>query len=161
MSGSWKQWEFPNLKESDHKKTSEASDDYNCIAWAAFDDTKRWDPDEMEQHYWPPSIPRVINLEVFKEVFRRLNFEDCDDATFENGIEKIAIYATSDGQPTHIARQVDNGIWTSKLGYWEDIEHYNLECLGGEKRDYFGRIMLYGKPVSYMKRIRVIPQKAE
>ena len=41
----------------------------------------------------------------------------------EAGFEKIAFYAAPDDTPTHVARQLPNGRWTSKLGSWEDIEH--------------------------------------
>jgi hypothetical protein len=60
-----------------------------------------------------------------------LGFSPCEDAGLEVGFEKIALYATSDGEPTHAARQLRNGKWTSKLGRWQDIEH-ELEGLVGE-----------------------------
>jgi hypothetical protein len=37
----------------------------------------------------------------------------------------------TDGEPTHAARQLPNGKWTSKLGRWQDIEH-ELDGLVGE-----------------------------
>ncbi len=43
--------------------------------------------------------------------------------------EKLAIYADADGLPKHVARQLVDGRWTSKLGGWEDIEHEALEDL--------------------------------
>ena len=45
-----------------------------------------------------------------------------EDGPLQDGYEKIAIYAL-DGEPTHAARQLDTGRWTSKLGKHEDIEH--------------------------------------
>lgn len=154
MSGSWLRREFPNLKESDHTVTSEATEDYNCLAWAAHDNTQRWDPDELEQYYWPPGVRREVELGAFKEAFRTIGFEDCDDASLEAGIEKVAFYATANDRPTHVARQLEEGNWTSKLGYLEDIEHINLECLNGEDIDTFGNQWCYGRPVAYMKRRR-------
>ena len=153
MPGSWQPWEFPNLKESDYQKTSDESEDYNCLAWAVHDNSKKWDPDELEQNYWPPGVPREVEIEAFRAAFQTKGFEDCDDGSLEDGIEKLAIYATSNGKPTHAARQLENGKWTSKLGDCEDIEHETLDCLNGE-RNWFGKIQCYGKPVGYMKRVR-------
>jgi hypothetical protein len=48
------------------------------------------------------------------------------------------------GSPTHAARQLDNGRWTSKLGELEDIEH-SLRDLEGAA---------YGTVVQVMKRPR-------
>jgi hypothetical protein len=48
----------------------------------------------------------------------------------EPGLEKIAIFAKG-GRPTHAARQLGSGRWTSKLGRAEDIEH-DLRALEGE-----------------------------
>jgi hypothetical protein len=92
-----------------------------------------------------------------RATFQTKGFEDCDDDSLEDGIEKIALYATSNGKPTHAARQLENGKWTSKLGDHEDIVHETLDCLNGE-RNWFGQIQCYGKPVRYMKRVRPAKQ---
>jgi hypothetical protein len=63
-----------------------------------------------------------------------LGFERCDDADWEPGVEKLAIFADASG-PTHVARQLPNGMWTSKMGKMEDIEH-TLEGLSGGKYGY-------------------------
>jgi hypothetical protein len=160
MPGSWQPWEFPNLKESDYQKTSDDTEDYNCLAWAVNDDSKKWDPDELEQNYWPPGVPREVEIEAFRAAFRTKGFEDCDNALLEDGIEKLAIYATSNGKPTHAARQLENGKWTSKLGNCEDIEHETLDCLNGERTNWQGKIQCYGKPIGYMKRVRPSKQSA-
>jgi hypothetical protein len=44
------------------------------------------------------------------------------------GREKVALYAV-DAVPTHAARQLPNGWWTSKLGPNVDIEHADLSAL--------------------------------
>lgn len=49
----------------------------------------------------------------------------------EPGKRKIALYASlGNGQPTHAARQLENGLWTSKLGRDIDLSH-ELEELEG------------------------------
>lgn len=44
----------------------------------------------------------------------------------------ITVRAHYNGTPTHAARQLENGKWTSKLGQLEDIEH-ELDGLVGDK----------------------------
>ncbi len=46
--------------------------------------------------------------------------------------EKLALYADSMGDVTHVARQLPNGNWTSKLGALEDIEHKTAEALDAD-----------------------------
>ncbi|MBX9791339.1 MAG: hypothetical protein K2Y37_20660 [Pirellulales bacterium] len=65
----------------------------------------------------------------------------------ESAVEKIAIYG--DGFVfKHVARQLENGNWTSKLGRLADIEHRELDWLSGEA---------YGVVVLYMSRARRHP----
>lgn len=92
--------------------------------------------------YWPNGIDRRETIEAFIAAYQTVEFERCDDGTLEAGFEKIVIYALK-GIPTHAARQLADGKWTSKLGPFEDITHLTLECLKGP---------LYGEPHTYMKR---------
>jgi hypothetical protein len=48
----------------------------------------------------------------------------------EPGFEKVALIVDARGVPTHAARQLPTGRWTSNLGAWEDIEH-ELHALEG------------------------------
>ena len=57
-------------------------------------------------------------------------------------MEKIAIHILQ-GFPADAPRQLSNGNWTSKMGAREDIEHINVESLGGP---------FYGNASIYMKR---------
>jgi len=123
--------EFPALLNSGYGITSPAEKDYNCIAWAAGDATAWWEPDPQYICFWPANIPRVYTLEAFVKAFETLGFAQCQDARCEDGFEKVTIYVSSDGIPTHAARQLSSGMWTSKLGNSEDIEHRSLEVLEG------------------------------
>jgi hypothetical protein len=67
-----------------------------------------------------------------------------DHVELEQGQEKIAIYAR-DGEPTHAARQLEDGSWTSKLGPSVDISHAATSAVEGS---------LYGAVVRYMRRVR-------
>jgi hypothetical protein len=147
MSGSWLPGDFPNLSAADHEITSAASRLYNCIAWAAGDTQRWWWPDDprIGYGYWPPGVVREETLNAFIAAYRTLNYHPCSGPDLEKGFEKIALYVDLIGVPTHAARQLPNGYWTSKLGDFEDIEHKTLDCLNGQ---------LYGSPVIYLRRRR-------
>ncbi len=113
---------FPLLTSGNHKVTSPTSRAYNCIAWAAGDQQKWWWPDAQGVGYWPAGVPRRETIDALLDVFRTLGYEVCEDAHLEHGFEKVVIYALG-GRPTHAARQLENGQWSTKLGIQEDIEH--------------------------------------
>lgn len=94
--------------------------------------------------FWPPGAVEDT-LEGWADAYRVLAYKSCNDASLEKGFEKIAIYV-EDGSPQHVARQLEYGTWTSKLGNDEDISHHTLEALEGE---------FYGKVVALMKRQRM------
>lgn len=97
--------------------------DYNCIAWAAEEDIRWWEPDPMGDYYWPEGVPRKYTLEAYILAFKALGYELCTNARLEPGFKKIVIYVRSDRRPTHAARQLSDGSWTSKLGECFDVEH--------------------------------------
>ena len=105
------------------RTTSPASSDYNCIAWAADDPSRWWEPDPMGDYYWPENVSRRFTLESYLEAFKVLGYEVCHEESFESGFQKIAIYLKNDITSIHAARQLSNGNWTSKLGRSIDIEH--------------------------------------
>ena len=121
---------FPQLEQSDYLVTSDKTQEYNCIAWAAGEFNRWWWPDSWGQCYWPPNCPREESLEAFVLVFQNLGYELCENEDYEPTYEKVALFVSSDGIPTHAARQLQNGRWTSKLGGKEDIEH-SLRSLEG------------------------------
>lgn len=51
--------------------------------------------------------------------------------------------ARPDGSPTHAARQLPDGTWTSKLGKDVDISHDSLDGLSGDR---------YGTPALILRR---------
>jgi len=71
--------------------------------------------------------------------------QPCESGDLEQGFEKLVIYAGTGMVPTHMARQLSSGTWTSKLGRDVDIEHDTpLEVEGA----------LYGSVVKFLKRPR-------
>jgi hypothetical protein len=121
---------FPHLTPFNHSITSPVSSDYNCIAWAAGDTERWWWPLAGSFAYWPSNVPVQETLDAFIKAFGTLGFIPCESQNIEHGHEKIAMYVDDTGKPTHAARQLTNGRWTSKLGQGQDIEH-ELEGLTG------------------------------
>ena len=121
---------FPNLAGTGYRVTSPADDDYNCLAWAAAEDDRWWWPDPLGESYWPHGVPRAETPEAFVAAYATVGFTAAADDSSLPGVEKIAIYLKA-GKPTHAARQLPSGLWTSKLGRAEDIEH-DLAGLVGE-----------------------------
>lgn len=113
---------FPGLRDSRWQITSPQTPRYNCIGWAAGEETRWWWPDRMGLGFWPQSVPREETLDAFVSVFQSIGFEVCDSDELEAGIEKVAIYCR-ENVPKHAARQLDDGQWSSKLGPLEDIRH--------------------------------------
>ncbi len=135
---------FPNLQRSEYQIKSPETVEYNCVAWAAGEMKTWWWPDPLETAYWPASVQRVETLEAFIEAFETLSYTTCDSSDFEDGYEKIAIYVNASGKPTHAARQLNNGYWTSKLGQSYDIDH---EVNGVSGANYGSISVIMKRPV--------------
>jgi hypothetical protein len=134
---------FPKLAGSDYRATSPRDEGYNCIAWAAGDAHLWWWPgQDVTKEYWPPGVPRERTQGAFIAAFAFLGYTICEGDDLEAGYEKVALFADADGRPTHAARQLPSGLWSSKLGKAEDIEH-RLHDLEGT---------LYGLVVLILKR---------
>jgi hypothetical protein len=130
--------EFPRLRPEGYSITSSESDDYNCIAWAGGDTTRKWDPDPTAGRYWPENVPRTLDVESFVQLFAlQGGYSPCESDVLERGFEKIALYISPSEEVTHAARQLPSGAWTSKLGDWEDIEH---KTLSGLESAFYGRV---------------------
>lgn len=136
---------FPALQDNEYEPTSCATTDYNCVAWAADDNRNWWEPDLLGLCFWPRGMPREWTIDAIVAVFETLGYESCENGDVEQRQEKIAIYAHSSGEPTHLAWQMDDGRWSSKLGEGEDIIHTTVEGLYGKQ---------YGTTIAYMKRRR-------
>jgi hypothetical protein len=129
---------FPKLQSKTYRITSPRSWNYNCVAWAAGDAATRWWPSEDDRDQWPVNAPRVESLDAFRAAFATLGYRAANAADYVQGTEKVAIFANAEGVPLHMARQLPNGRWTSKLGALEDIEH-DLHDLEG---DEYGQVVL-------------------
>ncbi len=135
---------LPNLEQSNHQITSPPDYSYNCIAWAAGEDDRWWWPDlPPDTYYWPEDVPRAVTIDAFVQAFKTKNYKVCEDGNLVEGIEKIALYVDANDKPTHMARQLPSGRWTSKCGSWCDISHEDPEVVADGT---------YGKVGAYLYR---------
>lgn len=141
----------PYLREDGYEQRSPRSAVYNCFAWAAGDTHAWWEPDDPRFYphdgprYWPPGVPHSVSLESYIQAFNSIGYAECDTADLVPGFEKVALYADETGEPQHAARQIESGVWTSKLGELEDIDHNTLRGVEGRQ---------YGTVVRILKRPR-------
>jgi hypothetical protein len=150
MPGSWPLHDFPVLTDADWvAPPSAATRRYNCIAWSVGRSDRKWWPDRWGVGQWFPNVPRIETVAGFLLGYTSVGYAIAADGTLEAGIEKLALYAkmgpAGDLIPTHAAYQLDNGRWTSKLGDFEDIEHFQTGTLDGPQ---------YGSVILYLQRIR-------
>ena len=132
--------EFPCMTETNYHVTSPEDVQYNCIAWAAGENDVWWWPDRMFIGYWPDQAPRRETAEAFIQAFSTKGYFPCNDGNLEAGFAKIALYALNE-IPTHAARQLPDGNWTSKLGKIQDVSH-TIDALDGPK---YGSVVLFLK----------------
>jgi hypothetical protein len=168
---------FNKLARAGYDKTSEATGffgtpgSYNCIAWAAQDIHHWWWP--TPDGYWLSWVkPREVTVFCFVTTFRWLGYRICRSSRCELGFQKIALYAIHYShtptpvpstlqelhdfwEPTHMARQLPDGKWSSKCGPNEDIAHYTLDALESYGLAY-GSGDEYGCDVVYMRRLFLI-----
>jgi hypothetical protein len=136
---------YPDIEKVGYKKTSSHTLGYNCIAWAAGDDGRWWEPQTGYSRggVWPDGCPHEDTLDGWMAALGAVKFVQCADGTAEKGYHKVAIFGQSPSDPEHVAWQNQDGVWCSKLGEWEDVEHKRLE--GARNRDQ-------SKVLAYMKR---------
>ena len=133
---------FPFITVFNSRPTSSETNEYNCIAWAYGRNDAWFEPDPWRLYFWPISH-REYYVDAYEELFSSIGYSLCTDASKEDGFLKIVLYVDKEGRPTHAARQLPTGKWTSKLGEEYDIEHDSLEVLNGPA---------YGTAEIFMKR---------
>ena len=136
---------FPDLGQTGFEVTSPPDGRYNCIAWAANDTRRWWWPSESPFSFWPAGVEREESVPKFIEAFATLGYKVSPSGGHKPSVEKVAIFASRDGMPTHMARQLPDGTWTSKLGRLEDIAHVEVSGVAGDD---------YGNVVAFLERPR-------
>jgi hypothetical protein len=131
---------FPRLFGNEYQVTSRKTRKYNCLAWAAGDNSAWWDA--APGGTWPAGVPDDGTVDAATCLYEHFGYTRTNKIEPEAGVIKIAIYGDDQGY-THAARQLPNGRWTSKLGKLQDIEHDRLENLFGQ---------FYGNMVQIMEK---------
>ena len=129
---------FPNSQAEPFEITSRETGDYNCIGWAVGDSTKFYWPGPSEFFFWPNEIPRNESLETFQLFFNSLVTKSVPTASWKRAFKKSR-FLKKNGLPTHAARQLADGFWTSKLDVLEDVKH----SLGAISGGFYGEIALF------------------
>lgn len=131
--------------------TSPVDRAYNCVAWVLHDKSMWWQPGRGG-FYWPKELdPDDDGPEAYLRLMRLHGFSECPNGDLEEDVEKICLYFDDDGEFSHVAMQVEDGWWSSKLGQSHDISHERLSDL------YGGRPYRYGERLVYMSRPRRAP----
>lgn len=138
---------FPNLAAAGYTPKSEKSPIYNCIAYAAGDETRKWVGYREAGYFWPDDAKEGHTLDALISAFEKLQYTVCDSDSVEAEYEKVALYVDQDGLWTHAAKQFEDGRWTSKLGNLEDIIHQTPQAIAGPEP-------AYGRVACFMKRRR-------
>lgn len=140
---------WPQLTESSGVLASPESLSYNCIAYAAGDESQWWEPYVIPPKepglYWPPGATPDNTVEAWSEALGTVGYLPCLDSQLEPDTEKAAIFTNAQGVPTHVAKQATDGRWLSKMGDLEDIQHSTLEALEGP---------FYGRATVFLRRSR-------
>jgi hypothetical protein len=133
---------FSNLKDGEFELTSPFDAKYNCIAHAAEkNDIWWWSVDKAlvgNDVFWFNNVTNEPTVKNFISVFGKLGYLPCENSALEKNFEKVAIYVSTkdelhapEGSVTHMARQLSDGKWTSKLGNDVDISHNTLQSVEG------------------------------
>lgn len=134
---------FPGVKGTGVDKTSEVDPDYNCIAHAAGETDRWWEPTAGAGYFWLAVASADMNFHSLVEAYQSIGYVSCEDDVMEAGFSKIALYEGPAGQWTHAAIQTADGLWSSKLGRWIDIKHDLPTHLDG---------LTYGRTRQFMKK---------
>jgi len=106
---------FKKLSSTNYRVTSNAAS-YNCLAYAAGDTRVPWDPIGEPFAYWPRRVPKNRKPSTIKLIFARQGFKPRADGSLDPAFEKVAILSVSENEYGHVAIQLPNGSWSSKLG---------------------------------------------
>ncbi|MGA7500657.1 MAG: hypothetical protein WBX00_28340 [Isosphaeraceae bacterium] len=142
---------FPELAAAGYVPTSDRTIVYNCIAWAAADETQWWEcdtdgPINKPGCYWPPNAKHGVGIDALISAYETRGYTVCEDSSLESGFEKVALYAEH-GEWRHAAKQLTeapwSGCWSIKLGDLDDVRHVHPNDASGE---------INGHVICFMKR---------
>ncbi|MFO0844380.1 MAG: hypothetical protein U0797_18620 [Gemmataceae bacterium] len=118
---------FPRLGD-DFEVLAPASAAYNCIAWA-LGRSDRW--------VWPVPPGQPVSVGDFDALFSAHGYRRVGPLNYDPqaGHDKLVLYAKrnefGEAEPTHCARQLADGSWSSKLGRLPLIRHLHPDDIDG------------------------------
>lgn len=129
---------LPHLDRGSFRVTSPTCREYNCAAWAAEETSRKWDPTAvgldgrlLPPYFWPLEVPVLPSTLALEEAYATIGYRSCADGELVRGIQKIAIYGNGKGEWFHVARQLTDGTWTSKMADWADVVHSDPAAIEG------------------------------
>jgi len=131
---------FPNSYKEPFEITSSETPDYNCLAWALNDNSKWYESDD--DYFWFNDIARDNLLTTIQKIFENLGFHQTNFAKYQIDYERIALFSIDNNECSHLARQIDEDKWTSKLGSSYDVNHSIKSIENG----------IYGNAVIFLER---------
>lgn len=148
---------FPNTVALDVLEiTSQKDLCYNCVAWALGISSHWVEPylaggvRVAPWAVWPNTDDSGSSIDTYVKMFRGEGFVKATRGNQEAGFDKIVIYWEKASRTfTHVARQMENGHWWSKLGAASDVQHQKPDTLGP-----VGSPGGYGEVWGYMKRAK-------
>ncbi len=132
---------FPDLPDDDPVVIHPPDPRFNCVAWAVGVTDAWWWPGDPDD-YWPAGVPDELTVDAVVAALGTAGYALCDDGRPEPGFEKAAVYAKG-GVPTHVAKQLPGGRWSSKLGRDCVVSHATTGGVAGA---------VYGQVVTFLKR---------
>lgn len=129
---------------------------YNCVAWSLGIDSHWVEPYlsngiKVEPWaVWPNTDDVGHDIDTYVKMYRGEGFVKAARGNLEAGFDKIVIYWNETSKTfNHVARQMEDGQWWSKLGRASDVQHAKPNTLGpaGSPGDY-------GEVWGYMKRAK-------
>ena len=134
---------FGKPLEDDKQFVVNSSDtfSYNCIAWAMGMDDRWVDHQLIPWHWWPSGVQRNNSKQALIDAFAALGFEETTNPSYEQGYEKVALYAKGD-EWSHAAKIIDSLKLHSKFGALNDAFHSGGDSLS----------IRYGYIYAYMRR---------
>lgn len=118
---------FPNMDINNVAIDDEDTPEYNCIGYAIGDTNKPWWPRGGEGgfYYWPETEKDAekYSVSTFDHLLMTTGHGSITDSEKpEEGYVKLALFTEGD-KPTHLARQLADGEWSSKVGAGPLIRH--------------------------------------
>lgn len=132
---------FPNSEKEPILIQSPETSTYNCVAWVLGKMDAWYEPDL--DYDWIAGLPMENDLATMQKFFEYFAFEGCEKPSLSDFSEEIIALFAKDGIFTHVAKRLENGRWTSKMGNSYDVEHSLTSISDG----------LYGEVVLYMRKI--------